>query len=886
MNDKKEIHPHGLTIEETFSELDSRKEGLSEDKAREKQEKYGKNVIEGKKEKSLFRLFLDQVNNPVIYLLLGAVVVSFIFGDIPEAIAIIVVILLNTIIGFWMEYQARTSVKALKKLNRLQARVKRDGETKKIDAAEVVPGDVIELEAGDVIPADARVVDYAELKVDESPLTGESLPVEKDTEKLEKDTQLADRTNMVFKGTALTNGKATAIVTATGQNTEIGKISEMAEEEDKDEIPLNKKLSKLSHRLIWVTVGMAAVFFAIGWAAGKEIYLMLQTAIAWTVAAIPEGLPIVASIALARGMLRLSKRNVLVKKLAAVETLGETTVIFTDKTGTLTENKLSVDSIEFPGEKIEAKALKEDEKDAGDKTENENFQHIFKVSVFCNDAKEKENDGEKQLKGDPLDVSVLGFFKKYDSDKAEKLRNSEQINEDPFDSETKFMGAIHQWDDKLYISAKGAADPILSKCRTYLDNGEEKDISDDFKSEWMDKYEELSEKGLKVIAFAYRTADKSESDTLKEKEDFVEDMVFLGFVSFIDPAKEDVKPSIDKCQTAGIKIVMVTGDHPGTAENVARKVGLSADEKYHVMKGSDIESNKDEVIKSNIFARVDPEQKYNIVERFKEEGEITAMTGDGVNDAPALKKADIGIAMGERGTQIAQDVADMILKDDSFPSIVNAIEEGRVIFGNIRKFIIYQLSYHLAEIFIIAGISFSLFYLPLLPLQLLFLNLLSDVFPALALGLGAGDETIMKQKPKDPEEPIINKKNWMAMGIYGIIIAIIVTGAYLLVMFSFNESKEVANTVAFFGLALSQLLHVFNMREPNENIFVNQVVRNKYIWMALAICIAALIAAYFIPLLNDVLSFQELTGTLWLIAVGAAVANLVVIQTVKSIFRI
>ncbi|MFW6310523.1 MAG: cation-translocating P-type ATPase, partial [Prolixibacteraceae bacterium] len=382
MNDKKEIHPHGLTVEETFSEFDTSEEGLSDKQVKEKREKYGKNVIEGKKEKSLFHLFLDQVNNPVIYLLMGAAVVSFIFGDLPEGIAIIVVIILNTAIGFWMEYQARTSVKALKKLNRLQAKVKRNGETTNLDAAEIVPGDVIELEAGDVVSADARVTSYTELKVDESPLTGESLPVEKNTEKLEVDTQLADRTNMVLKGTALTNGKAQAVVTATGQKTEIGKISEMAEEEDKDKIPLNKKLIKLSHRLIWVTVGLAAAFFGIGWAAGKEVYLMLQTAIAWTVAAIPEGLPIVASIALARGMLRLSKQNVLVKKLAAVETLGETTVIFTDKTGTLTENKLTIDSIEFPGEKIDADSLTGDDKDTGKKTENENFQHIFKVSVF------------------------------------------------------------------------------------------------------------------------------------------------------------------------------------------------------------------------------------------------------------------------------------------------------------------------------------------------------------------------------------------------------------------------------------------------------------------------------------------------------------------------
>ncbi len=378
--------------------------------------------------------------------------------------------------------------------------------------------------------------------------------------------------------------------------------------------------------------------------------------------------------------------------------------------------------------------------------------------------------------------------------------------------------------------------------------------------------------------------DKSKKSQIAEKEDFITDMIFVGLLTFIDPAKEDVKGAIEKCKQAGIKIVMVTGDHPGTAKNVGEKVGLA--EEIEVMKGKEVAEDGQQVYQSNLFARVDPEQKYNIVEKFKKEGEITAMTGDGVNDAPALKKADIGIAMGERGTQIAREVADMILKDDAFPSIVNAVEEGRIIFENIRKFIVYQLSYHFAEILIIAGISFSLFYLPLLPLQLLFLNLLSDVFPALALGLGKGDESIMKRPPKDPEEPIINKHNWMSMGIYGVIMAVIITATYLIVLLYFEESKEVANTVTFFSLAISQLIHVFNMREPNENIFINQVVRNKFIWMALAFCFSALVAAYLIPLFHNALSFEELSLQYWLIVAGASLTTLVIIQVVKQIFKI
>ncbi len=882
-NKNEQFFPHALSTEEIQKKYESGKDGLTNEQAERKLNKHGDNVIEGKKQESLFRLFFDQVNNPVIYLLLVAVVVSFFFGDIPEAIAIIVVIILNTGIGFWMEYQARTSVNALKKLNRLKAKVKREGEIKEIDAAKVVPGDIIELEAGDLVPADARVISFAELKVDESPLTGESLPVEKNKEKLDEDTQLADRKNMLFKGTALTHGKALAIVTTTGKQTEIGKISEMANEEEKNKIPLNQKLSKLSHRLIWVTVGLAAAFFVTGWLAGKEVYLMLQTAIAWTVAAIPEGLPIVASIALARGMLRLSKRNVLVKKLAAVETLGETTVIFTDKTGTLTENKLSLESIEYPGSenKINTDSLLKNKPE--ESLQNENFKNIYRVSVFCNDAKVKE---ECESKGDPLDISLLEYFIEFDKEKTGTLQQTKRFNEDPFDSDSKFMGTVHSLDDELYISGKGAAEPILSRCKFYLEKGEKKKITNDFIEKWIVRNEELSGKGLKVIACSYKIAEENEKKSLKEKEDFIEEMIFLGFICFIDPAKEDVKDAIEKCQTAGIKIIMVTGDHPGTAENVARKVGLSANEKYHSLNSAEIANKKDEVTSTNIFARVNPEQKYNIVNRFKENGEITAMTGDGVNDAPALKKADIGIAMGERGTQIAQDVADMILKDDSFPSIVDAIEEGRIIFGNIRRFIVYQLSYHLAEILIIAGISFSLFYLPLLPLQLLFLNLLSDVFPALALGLGKGDDTIMKQKPKNPKEPIINKRNWIAMGIYGVVMALIICGVYLLVYYQFGKSKELANTVAFFSLAISQLLHVFNMREHKEHVFNNQIVKNRYIWMALALCLAALSAAYFIPVLHNTLSFETLSLVHWLLVGGASLLTLLIIQTIKSAFKI
>jgi Ca2+-transporting ATPase len=883
--DNNSIKPHKITVDDIFQKYETSENGLTEKQAQEQFKKTGPNRIEEKKQKSLFWLILEQVNNPVIYLLLGAVAVSFIFGDVTEAIAIIIVILLNTIIGFWMEYQAQTSVNALKKLDKLKAHVKRENSIQEIDADKLVPGDFIVLEAGDIIAADARIIFSSELNVDESPLTGESLPVEKNNGTIKENTPLAERTNMLFKGTAITSGKAQAIVTATGKQTEIGAISDLVNQSEKEEIPLNQKLQKLSTNLIWATVGLATLFFVFGWIAGKEIYLLLQTAIAWTVAAIPEGLPIVASIALARGMIRLAKRNVIVKKLAAVETLGETTVIFTDKTGTLTENKLTVNRIEYSENKLDVSEFNHSKNSSNIKNQlqdNEAFQHIFKVSVFCNDAEKLE----EKIKGDPLDISLLDFTDKLDSKKAQELLKTKRIHEDPFDSESKFMGTVHEVDNQLYISCKGAVEPVISRSVYYLEQGKKREMTVDFKEKWLKRNNELSAQGLKVISCAYKVAELKEREKLKEQADFVRDMIFIGIICFIDPAKKDVTEAIKMCHQAGIKVIMITGDHSGTAQNIAKKVKLQEAEEIEVMEGDDIEHNTRDISKANLFARVNPKQKHEIVAHFKENGEITAMTGDGVNDAPALKRANIGIAMGKKGTQIAQQVAEMVLIDDSFPSIVEAIEEGRIIFDNIRKFIVYQLSYHLAEIIIIAGISFTLFYIPLLPLQLLFLNLLSDVFPALALGLGKGNENVMKRHPKDPKEPIISKKNWITTLVFGFIIALVVTGVYVISMFYFGQSKEMANTLAFFSLAFSQLLHVFNMREPEEHLFKNQITSNHYIWMALAVCILGLLSAYFVPVLRNTLSLSHLSLQSWLIIGIASLGTLTIIQITKHIFKI
>ncbi len=876
---------YSIDKDEVVGRLESDAErGLDPKEAARRRDKYGPNELRKKEEKGIFEILLDQVNNPVIYLLAAATVVSFIMGDVPEGIAITVVILLNVIIGFWMEYRAKTSMNALKEMDKIMATVIRDGSKTDIDSVNLVPGDILYMEAGDVVPADARVVDSSELKVDEAPLTGESVPVEKHCDAIDEDTSLPDRTNMIYKGTSITHGNARAVVTETGMDTQIGDISRMVEEAGEEELPLNRKLNRLTHRLIWIIGGLAAAFFALGWLGGKELYLMFQTAVAWAIAAIPEGLPVVASIALARGMLRLAERNVIVKRLSAVETLGETTVICTDKTGTLTENQLTVSVIRTTAESHEIKWKSGQPQIQGDPDE-EILRHFTRISVFCNNAKiEGGHDG------DPLEIALLEYAKALDEDFYKNSKEKNRVNEDPFESESKMMGTINEIDDKYYISSKGAAEAIIRLCDRIRTPGGVRELGGEDREEWLGANDELSSKGLRVLAYAYREVDKSGNEELADRDEFVENMIFLGLVGFIDPPREEVRPAIEDCHRAGIKVVMITGDHPATSFNIAERLNI-ADEDDSVVRGKNLdkylvegEESNSRIVETPVFARIDPGRKLKVVEDFQEAGEIVGVTGDGVNDTPALKKADIGIAMGERGTQAAREVADMVLTDDSFSSIVEAVRQGRIIFGNIRKFIAYQLSYHLAEILLIAAISFSFFELPLLPLQLLFLNLLSDVFPALALALGQGNPEVMNKPPKDPSEAIVTRTHWLEIGLFGIIIAFYVTGIYVASRTYFGYSQEITNNITFFSLALAQFWHVFNQRDDNENILNNQITRNKYIWWALSFCIVALFGAYFAPGLSEVLSFRELTPGMWAMIGIVSLLPLVTIQLIK-IFR-
>jgi len=874
--------PHSKEIDSLLEELETDADtGLEPSEAKQRLEKYGENRLAKQDQKSIWQIIWDQINTPVVYLLMGAAILSFLFGDLPEGFFIVGVIVLNAIIGFWIEFQARQSMKALREMDQIESEVIRKGEKQSIDARQLVPGDIISVGSGDLLAADARLLESSELQINESSLTGESVPIEKSNEALDAETILAERTNMLFKGTAVTRGKGKAVVVATGMDTEIGNVSELTASAESDDIPLNQKLNKLTQRLIWIVLGLAVILGVASTVTGKELYTIVQTAVAWAIAAIPEGLPIVASIALARGMLQLADQNVIVKRLAAVEALGETNVIFTDKTGTLTENRLTVHTITYGEQEVEL----EDGTNlqTAVNLEDERTQHIFRISILCNDAEYKTEEPDNS-KGDPLEIALFRFGYELDREQVEDWLAWEKIGEDPFDSESKMMGTVHREGENYYLAAKGALSSILNLSNRILTEEGERELNEEDRNFWNEKNDALASEGLRTLAFGYRRSKEKPEGV--EEEEFVADLTFVGMIGFIDPPQQEVPTAIEKAHQAGIDVVMVTGDHPGTAKNIGKKVSLIEQEENEALEGKDIEQADKETIQSKrIFSRVDPSEKLKIIKDYQDAGNIVGMTGDGVNDAPALKKANIGIAMGLRGTQVAKETADIVLKDDSFSSIISAIEKGRIIFSNIRKFIVYQLSYHLGEVLLIAVISFILFELALLPLQLLFLNLLTDVFPALALGIGKGRERIMERPPKDPQEPILHRQSWIQIVTYGAILAIFPTVAYLYGHYVWELPFEQCNNIAFFSLAFAQLLHALDMRDPDEPIFNNQVTRNKYVWLAILFCSAVLMTVYFIPGLSELLSFQPMETRMWVLIAIAALAPIITIQLIKSITK-
>lgn len=871
---------HHRDTKDLFAELGSDPEqGLSSAQAEQLLQQHGPNLLEEKEQKSLWKVLGKQFVNPIVWLLIAAGVAAFAFGEIPEGVAVVIVIVINAAVGFIMEWQAMRSMRELGKMGRAQTTVIRNGDRKEIDSAELVPGDLIYLDAGDLVTADSRLVEVNNLAIKEAALTGESTQVTKQTGVLAEDTPLADRTNCVFKGTTVTRGNGLALVVATGSNTELGKISDMAHEAEKELTPLDKRLNKLSKKLIWLTLGVTVFIMLAGVVRGREWLVMIETAIALAVAAIPEGLPVIATITLARGMVRLARKQAIVKTLQAVQTLGETNVIFTDKTGTLTENEMSLDTIALAGRTVEP-----------GKTENnrdlEGVTLLLTIGALCNDSTYDETNGNT---GDPIEVALLRSAYENLQEAERLLHNYERIAEVPFDADLKMMGTVHKKRDEYLISVKGATEEVLDRCNRVLqDDGSEKELGDH--KDWLDMVDELAAKGLRVLSFAYR---KTEQEP--DHQDFMHDLTFLGLGGFIDPARMDVKEAMLACKKAGIRVIMVTGDHPETAANIAEKVGLIEDaasaSKIHGKElHEDIENDpalSERVFNTHIFARTNPAQKLDLVELYQDHNYIVGMTGDGVNDAPALKKADIGIAMGRRGTEAAKEVADIVLKTDSFAAIVTAIRQGRIIFRNIRVFVVYLLSCNLSEIMVVGAASFLAIPLPLLPLQILFLNMVTDVFPALGLGMNEGEKNIMERPPRKPDEPLVSKKLWIAMAAYSLSMTLAVLGVEYIALFVLETTDVTANNMAFYTLILVQLFNVFNLPGKRVSFWKNEVTRNKYVWGAIVLSMLVVVVAWLIPPVREALA---MTGThtwlQWAIILGMSVVPVLLVQLFKRVFKV
>lgn len=859
--------------------------GLTWNDARRRLAKYGPNALSQQRSRSRLAILLDQLGSPIVWLLVLAGGLAFAFGEIPEGVAIAVVIVLNTGIGYTMEWQAVRSMRALSKMGRARSVVIREGQRRQLDSVDLVPGDILHLEAGDLVTADARVCESHGLYVKEAALTGESSAVRKEIEALPADTILADRENMVFQGTIVTRGNGRAIVTATGNHTELGHISRMARTAQKESTPLDRRLNDLSKNLIGLTLMVTVVIFVSGGIRTQfaNWLLLIETAIALAVAALPEGLPIIATITLARGMVRLARENAIVKSLQAVQTLGETNVIFSDKTGTLTENDLSLEIFILPKGEDEVPGLQvlSVPKAAPD---DERVDALLRTGILCNDATYDPDHSAENL-GDPIDIAIWRA--------AYRVRRSwpehRRIGEIPFDADLKRMATLHQVNGAYLICVKGALEAVLPHCSRVF-HGPNAEHPLDQGNHWIEKAEELAERGYRLLGFAYRFVAER-----PQEADYVRELVWVGMGGFIDPARTDVQPAIRACQEAGIRVVMVTGDHPGTASHIAERVGLlDPSQKANPIAGSEIPEGKKagtgwvkKMRAATVFARTSPAQKLQLIQQYQENGYIVGMTGDGVNDAPALKKADVGIAMGQRGTEAAKEAADIILKDDAFSSIVLAIQQGRIIFDNIRMFVVYLLSCNLSEILVVGTASFLGMPLPLLPLQILFLNMVTDVFPALALGMNTGTSHVMQRPPRQPEEPILSRSRWIALMGYGLAMTWAVLGIEWVSLQYLDLSDREVNNMTFYTIILVQLWNVFNMPNAHVSFWNNEVTRNPYVWFALLVSLVLVVLAWVLPPVREVMNMVALTDPRqWALILGFSILPVIAVQFFKRGLRL
>ncbi|MGB9788739.1 MAG: calcium-translocating P-type ATPase, PMCA-type [Dictyoglomus turgidum] len=820
-----------LTKDEVLKELKVDPEhGLSEEEVRERKKIYGENRIPEKKSKSFLKIFLNQFKEFLTVVLLTATLISFLLGETKDAVAILLIVMINAILGSFQEYKAEKTLESLKSYVSPKAKVVRDGKILEVNIEDLVPGDLVLIEEGEKIPADLRLIETNNLQVDESILTGESVPVRKDADFItQEDITLGDQINMGFKGTTVITGKGKGVVVGTGLNTALGDIAKILSEMEEEPTPLQKDLERLGKQLTYVILSLVAILLFIGIIQGREFFDMFLTAVSLAVAAIPEGLPTVITILLALGVQEMAKRKAIVRKLSAVEALGATSVICTDKTGTLTENKMDLVKVVLPYGKLIDKSNYQENK--------EEIKEILETAFLASSVR-ITHDGN--YIGDALDVAIYKNFKEIYGEIGENLI---KIDEIPFDSARKRVSVLYKdlVRSKYRLCIKGAGEEILKRSTYYKDRDTLRLISDEDKKRFIEIQDSLSKEGLRVLAIA-----KREIDNIIDKEEWEEELIFLGFIAFIDPLREGVKEAIEKCKEAGIRPIIVTGDYLLTAKKIAEDLGIDVNNGT-LYTGLDLQKQDLNGLDWNsvvLFSRVLPEQKMNIVKELKERGEIVAMTGDGVNDAPALKMADIGVGMGLRGTDVAKEASDLVLLDDSFATIVRAVEEGRRIFDNIRKVTYYLLSCNFSEIWVVSLSVFLGYPLPLTPIELLWINLVTDGFPALALGVEPPERDIMSRKPRKINEGIINRQMWKNIVIDGILMGVI---GFVLFIMGVNKNVNTGRTMAFTGIVFSQIFQALRLSLKRRKNFFKEIFSNEYLSLAVFFSILLQILVIFTP---------------------------------------
>ena len=860
----------------------SMEKGLSSSEVKKRQDENGFNELQQAKKKSLFVKFLEQFKDFMIIVLIIAAIVSGIVGvaqgeGITDTIIILIVVIANAIIGVAQEAKAEKSLEALQKLSGHEAKVIREGNIQTIPARELVEGDIVVLDTGDYIPADLRIFEAVNLKAQESSLTGESVPVEKQASVINEDElPIGDRANMLFSSSLVTYGRGKGIVVETGMNTEVGKIAEMLSGTEEQETPLQKKLNTLGKTLGIVSLVICIIIFIIGIIQGREIISMFMTAVSLAVAAIPEGLAAVSTIVLAIGVQKMVKRNAIVKRLPAVETLGSSSVICSDKTGTLTQNKMTVQKVFVNHTVYDVSNLDENSDFMKYNKDNQEVQLLVYNGMVCNDTKIAD-DGS--LTGDPTETALvdIAFKMGFTQNVYDELPRVDEI---PFDSERKLMTTVHKRGEKYIVFTKGGVDELLNICTSYIDHGKVENDLNSFIPTITDTNEKMAKDALRVLAFGYKELDYKPS-----KEEMESDLTYVGMYGMIDPPREEAKLAVDKCKTAGIKTVMITGDHKITATAIAKRLGILENENEAIT-GAELDKISDEDLEKNIrnysvYARVSPEHKVRIVKAWQKNGEIVAMTGDGVNDSPALKTADIGCAMGKVGTDVAKEAADVILVDDNFATVVSAVEEGRRIYDNILKVIQFLLSSNIGEVVVLfLATLFSTFIAKmcgienagalqiLLPIHILWVNLVTDSLPALALAFDPANDDIMNRKPLKQTKGVFTKGMTYRIVYQGIMIGLLTLIAFIIGLkttttpineLTLDQSKiEVGQTMAFIVLAFSELVHVFNIRDNKKSIFKGKVFNNKILIGAITLSAVLMLIILLIPALRGIFSIPLL----------------------------